>query len=228
MGDPKVCIMGVPATSQVPRLANAEYDATVRDLLGVTSLTTAGSMPPSSLLVPDFDGSLTDIAWNSYLVAAQTIAAEVMAGPGKASFIACDAAAPNCLADTIRSFGRKAFRRPLTDAEVSSFLRLDDLTPKGTPAEVAEAILHAFLASPSFITLAELAQTPEGAAIALSPHEVATRLSMLLWGSVPDDALNAAADAGALTTREQILAQAQRMVPLREKSGPVVAAFHRA
>jgi hypothetical protein len=55
---------------------------------------------------------------------------------------------------------------------------------------------------------------------------VATRLSFLLWGSVPDDALNAAADGMQLQTKEQILAQATRMIQVREKTGPLVSAFH--
>lgn len=226
-GNPDVCAPGVPATSQVPRLLNREYDRVVYDLLGVSSLASAGSGAPSSLLVPDFEGSLTDIAWNSYLVAAEAIAAEVMAGPGRASFISCDPAAAGCLTDTIRAFGRKAFRRPLTDAEVARFEALNNLTPAGTPAEVAEAILYAFLASPSFIMVPELAPDAEGTAIKLSPHEVATRLSLLLWGSVPDDALNTAADAGQLATKDQLLAQAQRMIALRDKTAPALVTLHR-
>jgi hypothetical protein len=226
-GNPDVCTPGVPATSQIPRLLNREYDAIVEDLLGVTNLASAGSGVPSSLLVPDFDGSLTDIAWNSYLETARSIAAEVMAGANRAKFISCDPSAAACLTDTIRAFGRKAFRRPLTDAEVARFEVLNNLTPKGTGDEVAEAILFAFLASPSFITLPELQQEPEGAAFKLSSHEVATRLSLLLWGSVPDETLNAAADAGQLTSKEQILEQAKRMIQLREKTAPAVVGFHR-
>ena len=226
-GDPQLCTPGIPVTSQIPRLLNREYDAVVRDLLGVTSLASAGKGPPSTLLVPDFEGSLTDIAWNSYLVAAETLAAEVMAGPTRSSFINCDPAAPACLTSTIKTFGRKAFRRPLTDAEVARFQALDSLTPKGTPAEVAEAILFAFLASPSFIMLPELAQEPEGTAVKLSAYEVATRLSLLLWGSLPDDLLNAAADSGQLTTQAQILEQAQRMTQLRAKAAPAIVAFLR-
>ena len=222
------CVPGVPSTSQVPRMLNQEYDAVVKDLLGVTTLTSAGNMPPSSLLADDSDGSLTEISWNAYLSAADKIAAEVMAGTNRTRFISCDPAMAACLTDTIRAFGRKAFRRPLTEAEVTSFARLDMLTPAGTANEVAEAMLYAFLVSPSFIMLPELAQDVEGAAIKLSAYEVATRLSFLLWGSVPDDALNAAADAGQLPTKEQILAQATRMIQVREKTGPVVAAFHRA
>ncbi|WP_437324760.1 DUF1592 domain-containing protein [Sorangium sp. So ce381] len=227
-GDPDVCTPGIWATSQVPRLLNREYDAVVRDLLGVTNLPNAPTGNPSSLLVADFEGSMTDIAWNSYLVAAESIAAEVMAGTNKSKFIACDPAAAGCLESTIRAFGRKAFRRPVTDEEVQRYMRFNTLEPKGTPAEVAEAILFAMLASPSFITVPELTDDAESGAIKLSSHEVATRLAFLLWGSIPDDALNTAADAGQLTTKEQILAQAGRMVQDRAKTAPIVALFHRA
>jgi hypothetical protein len=97
----------------------------------------------------------------------------------------------------------------------------------GTPAEVAEATLFAFLASPSFITLPELSQEVENGALKLSQHEVATRLSFFLWGSVPDAELSAAADMGMLATKEQILAHANRMVLAREKTAATVATFHR-
>ncbi|WP_437544689.1 DUF1592 domain-containing protein [Sorangium sp. So ce367] len=227
-GDPDVCTPGIWATSQVPRLLNREYDAVVRDLLGVMNVPNAPTGNPSSLLVSDFEGSMTDIAWNSYLVAAESIAAEVMAGANKSRFIACDPAAAGCLESTIRDFGRRAFRRPVTDEEVQRYMRFNALEPKGTPAEVAEAILFAMLASPSFIAVPELTDDTENGAIKLSSHEVATRLAFLLWGSIPDDALNTAADAGQLTTREQILAQAERMVQDRTKTAPIVALFHRA
>lgn len=224
--NPSVCIPGVPATSQIPRMKNQQYDNVVRDLLGVTTLASAGG-PPSALLVADFDGSLTDIAWNAYQRAADSIASEVMAGANRSRFVACELTAPTCLADTIRAFGRRAFRRPLTPTEVASFERLKDVTPAGTPEEIAEAVLFAMLASPSFIMVPELGQEPDVAGIKLTSHEVAARLAFFLWGSVPDDALNTAADTNALTTREQILTQAQRMIQDRAKTAPVVAAFHR-
>jgi hypothetical protein len=222
------CTPGVPASSQIPRMKNQEYDAVVKDLVGLTALTSSGNMPPSSLLADDFEGEMTDIAWNGYLNAADKIAAEVMAGPNKSQFIACDPAMAGCLESTIETFGRKAFRRPLSAEEKTSFLRLNNLTPKGTPAEVAEAILFAFLASPSFIMLPELEEAQmEAGAIKLTPYEVATRLSFLLWGTTPDAELSLAADNGELATKEQILAQAQRMVQDQARTGPAVAAFHR-
>ncbi len=219
------CVPGVPSTTQIPRMTSRAYDTVVRDLLGIDTLASAGNQPPSSLLAPDSEGSLTDIAWNGYLSAAEKIAAEVMAGASKSKFIGCDPSTDSCLTTTIKTFGRKAFRRPLADTEVTSFMRLNQLTPKGSPAEVAEAILYAFLASPSFIMLPELAKDKEGGSIKLSSYEVATRLSFLLWGTVPDDALSAAADTGQLTTKEQIATQAQRMAK-SDRASAVVTNFH--
>ncbi|XXT15509.1 DUF1592 domain-containing protein [Sorangium sp. So ce429] len=227
-GPPDRCIPGVPMTTQLPRMLNRQYDNTVRDLLGVTGVG-ADNRPPSEMLVDDSDGPMDATAWQFYQDAAAEIAKAVMAGPNKSKFISCDPAASGCLEQTIKTFGRKAFRRPLTDAEVTRFIKLGQTTPPGTPAEVAETTLLAFLVSPSFLMLPELTTTqdPSGKGLQLSSHEVATRLSYLLWGSVPDDMLNAAADNNELQTKEQILAQAQRMIAVREKTGPLVTAFHR-
>ncbi|WP_438014619.1 DUF1592 domain-containing protein [Sorangium sp. So ce315] len=225
---PDVCVPGIPATSQIPRMLNRQYDNTVRDLLGVAGVG-SNKKRPSELLVNDFDGPMTPDAWRIYQDVAAEIAKEVMAGPNRSKFIDCDPAASGCLEQTIQTFGRKAFRRPLTPEEVARFQKLGQTTPPGTPEEVAEATLMAFLVSPSFLMLPELTATPDpsGKGIQLSSHEVATKLSYLLWGSVPDDILNAAADSNQLQTREQILEQAQRMIAVREKTGSLVTAFHR-
>ncbi|WP_438029853.1 DUF1592 domain-containing protein [Sorangium sp. So ce233] len=225
---PEVCVPGIPATTQIPRMLNRQYENTVRDLLGVSTVGTERKAP-SELLVSDFDGPMTPPAWSIYQDVAAQIAKDVMAGPNKSRFISCDPSASGCLEDTIKTFGRKAFRRPLSAEEVARFMKLGQTTPAGTPDEVAETTLMAFLVSPSFLMLPELTATPSpsGKGLQLSSHEVATRLSYLLWGSAPDDVLNAAADANQLQTREQILAQAQRMIDVREKTGPLVTAFHR-
>src|SRR5690606_18792295 len=99
----------------------------------------------------------------------------------------------------IPRFGRRAFRRPLTEAEVARFVALVDdaalITETGSPEEAAEVLLTAFLISPSFLQRAELSETAgDDGALLLSSHEVAARLSYTLWGSMPDAILDAAAD----------------------------------
>lgn len=228
------CVPGVPVSTQIPLMLNRQYAAVVRDLLGVTDV---GGQPVTSLLVGDAD-QMTNAAWKVYQDVGAKIASQVMSGANKTKFITCDpagAAGADCLKTTIKTFGRKAFRRELEQEEIDAFMTLNATTPAGTPAQVAEAILNAFLISPSFLMIPELnieanSTVPNlaagTAAFNLSSQEVATRLSFLLWGSVPDDTLNAAADANQLSTKEQILAQATRMIGMRERTGPFIAAFH--
>jgi hypothetical protein len=224
------CVPGVRGTSQVPRLKNLEYDNTIRDLLGLTGLTESNNAPPSSLLATDQGGSLSDLGWSSYQTVAQMIAAQVMADPNmKAMFMDCDAADAGCLDTTITDFGRRAFRRPLSVDEVTLLQSLNNpaLTENGTPEEIAELILYGFLVSPMFLMRSEVQETTDdNVHFALSPYEVASRLSYTLWGSMPDSTLDEAADAGQLSTKEQILAQATRMLA-DDKAKVMVADFHR-
>jgi len=226
------CTPGVATTSQIPRLTNEEYDRTIRDLLGVSELTSSGNSAPSNLLATDQSGGLTDIGWSAYKTVGEKIAAQVMADPAlKAKFISCDPAVGTCLHDTVISFGRKAFRRPLSAEEIAAFDAViaagPEITATGTPAEVAETLLFMFLVSPSFLQREELQEAADGAGhFNLSSHEVASRLSYTLWGSTPDDALNLAADNQQLSTPEQILAQAQRMVA-DPRARDMTQTFHR-
>ena len=64
IGDP--CTPGIAVTSQIPRLLNWQYDAVMRDLLGVTALASADNQKPSNLLVDDFDGPMSSPAWRAY------------------------------------------------------------------------------------------------------------------------------------------------------------------
>ncbi|HTQ04190.1 MAG TPA: DUF1592 domain-containing protein [Polyangiaceae bacterium] len=211
-------------------MLNRQYDAVVRDILGVTTLTAEQGQKPSDILFADFDGPMVSDAWRLYQQVAQNVADEVWSNSAeKANFISCDPSATGCLTTTIQNFGRKAFRHPLSDEEVQRFTALGSTMPAGTPDQVAEATLVAFLESPSFIYIPELATTMDssGEGIDLSSYEVAARLSFALWGSVPDDTLNAAADANMLQTKDQILAQAQRMLQVKDKAGPMIADFHR-
>ena len=194
------CAPGIPVSSQVPRLTRAQYATVINELVGITPGTDV-----MDLIANDSTGSLTDVSWNGYLTAAEKIATQVMANAtNKAKFITCDAAQATCLTDTIKAFGRKAYRRPLTDAEVTSFMRFNTLPQAHTPADVTEAILEAFLASPTFIMVPELAETPEGSAFKLNQFEVAAKLSLLLWNSLPDAELTAAADGNQLGTADQV------------------------
>ncbi|MFZ5890871.1 MAG: DUF1592 domain-containing protein [Myxococcota bacterium] len=226
---------GITPSSQIPRLTSAEYDRTLRDLLGVTQLSAFEAKPPSAILPPDHPGDLNEQDWAAYLSLASAIAAQVMADPKlRPNFMACtpigDGAA--CLRETIIRFGRRAFRRPLSEYELARFEKIvaqrGEITATGAPAEIAEVLLETFLASPSFLQRAEVSQADDGLGhFVLSSYEVASRLSYALWGSMPDEVLSNAADSGALVAKDQIRAQAERMLA-DPKARELVSAFHRA
>jgi hypothetical protein len=129
----------------------------------------------------------------------------------------------------IETFGARVFRRPLTAGETTRFEALYSaratITEGGTFDQAAALVIRAFLLSPSFIMRAEVGGTPEGNLIALGPYEVASRLSYLLLGSMPDQALFDAAAANELSTPERILAQAQRLLT-DPRARTRVRAFH--
>src|SRR3954470_6495655 len=224
--DPTVCTPGVPATSQIPRLTRAEYDKTTRDLLGL-------DVQPSSMLAPDTLGSVDQRAWDGFKTAAASLAPQVMSTPAaKAKVLPCTTDSATCIQQFITTFGQKAFRRPLTTAEVTRFQNLytnrATLPQSGTFDQAVTAILKAFLMSPSFISKSETSTaSTDGSLYALNSWEMASRLSYTLWGTMPDDMLFTAAQAGQLTTQAQILSQAQRMLQ-EPKARAKVAEFHEA
>ena len=229
------CTAGVAVTSQVARLTNEQYDATLFDLLGVTGLKAQGNVAPSTILATDLQGSLTDTGWSTYQSVADLIATQTMADATlKKKFMACTPTGDGkaCLHDTILKFGRKAFRRPLNTAEIADFDAIVTkgamITATGTTDEVAQTLLYMFLISPSFLMRTELNTTagPQAGLFSLSSYEVASRLSYLLWGSAPDDMLNTAADNNQLSTTAQILTQANRMLG-DTRARNKVSAFHR-
>jgi hypothetical protein len=223
--DPRVCTPGVPQTTQLARLTHAQYDNTIRDLFGIAN-------QPSSMLAPDTLGSVDQRAWDGYQLAADTVSGQVIADANaRSKAIPCTPTGDGsaCARQLIEQFGLRAFRRPLTADEIARFVSLytnrAQLTATGTFNEAAQLILRAFLASPSFLTRAEISETPEGSLFVLDNYEVASRLSYMLWGSMPDDALFTAAAAGKLSTAADILAEAQRMVK-DPKARTRVAEFH--
>lgn len=229
--DPTLCTPGVPTTSQLPRLTRAEYDKTTRDLLGI-DITTS---PPSLMLAPDTVGAVDQRAWDGFQAAADSLSAQVIGNATlKAAVVGCTPSGDGsaCATTFITNFGQKAFRRPLTAAELAAFQGLytnrATITQSGTFDQTAQVILKAFLLSPSFLTKAEMSEaTPDGSYFALNSWEMASRLSYTLWGTMPDATLFTAAQQNKLTAQTDILAQAQRML-MDPKARAKVAEFHTA
>jgi len=107
----------------------------------------------------------------------------------------------------LRTFLRRAFRRPVTDSDVATYATVVSGKLKDGVAfqDAMRSAYRLALTSPSFMLLEE----PNGM---LSDHALAQRLSYFLWSSMPDDALFAAADRGELSTPAGLRAQTERML----------------
>lgn len=226
--EPESC-EAIPSTPQQRFLTNRQYDRTIGDLLGVWTL--ADGNPPSSLLGPDHPGEIDAITWAAYQRAADQIAQQVVNTPELLSgYVTCNIDSTACLQQTVIEFGRRAFRRPLTNDEVHDLSvvieRGVEITENGTPTEIAEVLLYTFLVSPSFLLRSEMGdETDERGHYLLSDHEVAQRLSYALWGTMPDAELFATADRARLHTEDDIRAQALRMLQ-DDKARPQAKLFH--
>lgn len=114
------------------------------------------------------------------------------------------------LADAQRLLGDflpRAFRRPVPADEVARYVALvqDRLEQKDCFESALRHSYTAALCSPSFLVRRE---SPGP----LDDHALATRLSLWLWSSVPDDALRALADQGNLHEPAVLRAQVDRLL----------------
>ncbi len=123
-----------------------------------------------------------------------------------------EAAAPKQL-EALVALAARAYRRPLQEKEKADLLGLySTLRTKNVPHEEAfRNVLARVLMSPSF--LLHLEQPPPGKEpLPVNDWELASRLSYLLWSSVPDEELRRLAAAGQLHDPKVLAQQTQRML----------------
>jgi hypothetical protein len=118
-----------------------------------------------------------------------------------------------CAQQFIASFANRAYRGQLDDAESTGLFQIYS-TVKAQFDFVTgiQAVVTAVLQSPRFLYVLEFGAGTSGGAAALTSYEVAARLALFLWRSVPDATLMQTAAAGQLSTAAQVQAQAMRML----------------
>ncbi len=114
-----------------------------------------------------------------------------------------------CAEEVLAVFGRRAWRRPLKEDELSTLTSIAAMAAE-TVGDFHSGIhyaLTAVLQSPYFLFRVEL-----GDGDRFTDYEMATRLSFLLWNSIPDDELLDAAEAGELLDDAGLMEQTERMM----------------
>jgi hypothetical protein len=129
-----------------------------------------------------------------------------------------------CPSKIITSLAQRAFRRPVTAAELEKYIDLVRLAQaqEGSFEEGLAVGIQALLVSPDFLfrierdrpTKAARERQGRGGVVArpLSQHELAARLSYFLWASMPDAELRRAADQSLLRQPAALAAQVSRML----------------
>jgi len=219
----EACSAGVvPGPAFTRRLNRDEYAATLRDLLDI-HLDIAAALPVDGAGGEGFDNAAEtlflsplhvekymdlarfamDFAAKEFKSRAKILIAQP--GPGMTPEEAAGA--------ILRNFLPRAFRRPVTGADVEPYLEIFRAALKqGQPFDGAVFFtLRSVLVSPYFLFRVE---PPHFGAEAkpLEPFALASRLSYFLWSSMPDELLFDVAAAGKLQDPEVLQQLTRRML----------------
>lgn len=223
-----LCSEPSAGASPLRRMTAEEYRNTVRHLLDVD---VASELPSDEKLGAFYANSQTfmsELDVDRYKEAAETLAKAALQKLD--TLVPCDLTASGeeaCARQFIETIGRRAYRRPLTDAEQSAYFQGPFTVGQkggGFPGGV-RLVIQTMLQSPHFLYHIEVVP-PGDQSAALVPvvsYELASRLSYALWASMPDDELLAAAEKGELDTAEGLRAQAERMLDDPRAKGGVAS-----
>jgi hypothetical protein len=203
------------------RLTNVEYDRSVRDLL---KLDAAQMMSAPSVGFPT-DGIVEKYAVGDTVSAleveraenaAERLAATALEHPER--ILSCDPVAVGeeaCAKTFIVELGRRAYRRSLTDADKAQLFaqfQLGAANGKGWSDGIALVVQTLLLSNYFLFHVPALLDQASGSVVDVVDWEMASRLSYFLWGTMPDEELFAAAEAGKLRSADEIQSQAARLL----------------
>ncbi len=216
------------------RLTRDQFNNTVNDLLKTTG--TPGDRLALDERIGPFASNAIAPVDNTLVQQHQEVAA-MLATAAKARMAQispCDLAADSgtsttCATRFVTEFGRRAYRRPLTASEITTYVSLYTLGKQGDGvANGFRMVVEAMLQSPFFLYHHDVGSsgTPQGGTVKITPFELASRLSYFLWNTMPDDGLLAVATDGTLTSDTVLSAQVQRLLA-SDKAAGTIALFHR-
>ncbi len=218
-----------PGYEPARRLTNEEYNHTIRDLFGI-DLRPADRFPRELTASSGFANSanslfLQPIILERYLGAAEQVIEAAM--PEQADTAELQRTR-NLLVgsrsadEAIANFSRRAFRRPVSEQELTPLLNYYKELTGQKPESVSHEeisyqalgqVFEVILASPSFLFRSESNQSHQtGQAFTITDHELASRLSYFLWATMPDAQLSKAADDGILRDPRVLTAEVKRML----------------
>jgi hypothetical protein len=212
-----------PGPFVIRRLTKTEYGNTLHDLFGVDPQIVDGL--PDEVSGEGYLNSLSPLQLEQYLTISQKVLDQVLAPEGKPptkiqqQLFGTPPDSGTDVQATARkmaqSLARKAYRRPPSAAELEVLLKVFDLGQQNDLSYFASSrlMLKAILVSPQFLFITPAKEIKADKKIVpLDDYQLASRLSYLLWATMPDAELMALADQGKLHEPPILKAQVTRML----------------
>jgi len=216
-----------PGPYVIRRLTKTEYGNTLRDLVGVDPSIADGL--PDEVSGQGYLNSLSPLQLEQYLTIADQVLRRIATPRGgrraeveKRRFgqvTATGNQSREAAREAARFLARRAYRRPPTEAEIDVLVATFDLGRRNqlSYAQARQLMLKAVLVSPQFLFITPAGERadgakPENGIVPLDDYQLASRLSYLLWATMPDDELMSLADSGKLREPAVLKAQTKRLL----------------
>lgn len=223
-----------PAPAQMRRLTQEQYLHVVRDLFGEDVVLPSGLEPDVRVDGLEQIGShlatVSPRGVDQYQTAAEEIARQASALERRGRWMRCEPSGAGglaCVEQSLRTVGRRAWRRPLTREELAGLMALYQRASVAL-GEVSEGLtyaLSALLQSPYFLYRIEVGAVGDDGVRRHTDWEMAERLAFFFWDRGPDDALLDAAARGELTDPALYPGHVDRVIADPRTRGGVRALF---
>ena len=203
-------------------LTQTEYLASLRSFFG--NVTAPLDLPPDLssggfIALGASKVAVNTVAVEKYEAASRAVVAEVFRDTARwQALVGCMPQAnlsDTCVETYVRTFGKRAFRRTLADAEVQKWVQVarDGAMLAGTAAYGLSTLTSGFLQSPYFLYRVETnALDPSNDRLKYDGRSMADRLAFFLTGGPPSAELVTAAESGQLDTVEGVRTAATPML----------------
>jgi mono/diheme cytochrome c family protein len=207
-----------PGPFVLRRLTKTEYGNTLRDLFGVDASVADGL--PNEVSGQGYLNSLSSLQLEQYLRIADRVLQQMAALPAARRAALEKRLFGRAVAgvqprDAARMLAKRAYRRPATDAELDVLVASFELGRRNKlpHAQAMGLMVKAVLVSPQFLFITPAAIAPSSTGIVpLDDYQLASRLSYLLWSTMPDDELMSLADSGKLHEPAVLRLQVKRLL----------------
>jgi len=212
-----------PAFANLPRLTATQYANAIHDIFGYDVVVPSALEPDvrseGLVAIGATETTISGRGVEQYESAAFAIAEQAFSPELRDDIVPCTPATTRddtCAELFVRETGRRLWRRPLSEEEVSEVVAIAGAGADalGDFHEGLSYAAAALMTSPYFLFRVELGESDPDDPMRLryADYEMASRLAFFLWNTTPDDALLDAAEAGYLTNDRRLRAQVDRML----------------